>query len=46
MPFGIDPIFLLAIPASLAQGWYWQTQRDAARAAAMQRHPAGSARRA
>lgn len=40
----LDPIMLLAVPATLAQGWYQQTRRDkAARAAAMKRHP--SARR-
>lgn len=35
----IDPVFLLAVPASLVQGWYWQTKRDAAIARAMRRHP-------
>lgn len=41
----MDWIFYIAIPAFLAQGAYQQRRRDLARAAAMQRHPAGSARR-
>lgn len=41
----IDPIFLLAVPATLWQGAYWQNKRDAAaRLEAMRRHPAGRRR--
>lgn len=39
MPYGIDPVFLLAVPAMLWQGWYNQRRRDMARVEAMRRHP-------
>lgn len=36
----IDPVFLLAVPATIWQGWYQQRRRDrVARALAMRRHP-------
>lgn len=36
----IDPVFLLAVPATIWQGIYQQRRRDrVARAQAMRRHP-------
>ena len=39
MPFGLDPVYLVALPAFLVHARFKQQQVAAARAASMRRHP-------
>ena len=39
LPFGIDPVFLIAAPLFVAHAITKQRQVEAARAASMRRHP-------